>query len=157
MKFSSIVRESTIVLLLSLSIGFVYTYSTGKGYFGSTPPSKKRPSVAAAELIDIHKARQLHESGQALFIDARHEFDYRLGHIAGAYSLPLADFDQHIDTLNRFSRDRTIVTYCDGAQCNSSIELAAMLQSRGFSNVYIFFGGWDEWKSKDLPTQVSPG
>jgi len=155
MRSFTIFREAAIILLLSAFMGFVYTYATGKGFFAPSASSKVRPPVTAPGIIDLAKARELHESGSALFIDSRHEFDYRLGHIKGSYNLPLTDLNDHTDYIERLPRDRPIVTYCDGAQCNSSIELAAILQSRGFSNVFIFFGGWNEWKTQHLPLEGS--
>jgi 3-mercaptopyruvate sulfurtransferase SseA len=46
-----------------------------------------------------------------------------------------------------------LVAYCDGQECNSSINLALKLDSLGYSNVKIFFGGWREWTNSSQPTE----
>ncbi len=105
------------------------------------------------KMIHLPEAQQLRNSGVALFIDSRHEFDYKLGHIAGAINIPLKDFDARVGELGGYPKDKPIVVYCDGAECNSSIEFAAKLFGSGFSNVRIFFGGWREWTAGNLPTE----
>lgn len=106
-------------------------------------------------MIGVQEAQELFQSGTALFVDSRHEFDYKLGHIKGAVNIPLKDFGTRMDVLAKLPRDRTLVTYCDGAECNSSIELASRLHMAGFSGVKIFFEGWNVWKSLNLPTEAA--
>ncbi len=57
MKKSSIIRESVLILLLSIFIGFTYTYVRGKGFFADSRAARARPSAPAAELIDVALAR----------------------------------------------------------------------------------------------------
>jgi len=50
--------------------------------------------------------------------------------------------------------NHTIVTYCDGRECDLSVDLANYLFfERKFPRVLIFHGGWQEWLTKGLPTQ----
>lgn len=150
--------EAAIIVGLAVVLGFLFTSTTDRGLFarvaskdiGSGPPGEIPPAM-----IDLAEAQSLFESGTALFIDARHEYDYRLGHIKGAVNIPLKDFDQHRERLAELPKDKVLVTYCDGAECNSSIELAAKLHQAGFSGVRIFFGGWQEWTSAQLPSEQS--
>ena len=98
----------------------------------------------------------MYQTGSALFVDARHDFDYKLGHIKGALNVPLKEYDGTKSLLASVPKDRLIIAYCDGAECNSSIELSAKLMNDGFKNVRIFFGGWHDWLSARLPTEKSP-
>ena len=104
-------------------------------------------------MISLATAKELFESNNALFIDARHEFDYQAGHIRGAVNIALNKFDTHLTRLNKISKDKLLIVYCDGAECNSSIELAVKLMESGFTNVKVFFGGWQEWNSAKLPIE----
>jgi rhodanese-related sulfurtransferase len=153
-----LLREAGIVLLLSLVLGFGHSAIVGKGVFGPEQPTAQpatRADVPPPEFIAYDEARVFFMSKDAVFIDSRHAFDYNLGHITGALNLPLKDFDTMKHMLDDIPKDRTVVSYCDGEECNSSIELAMKLQGLGFSNVKIFFGGWREWQMRGEPVEGS--
>lgn len=140
-------REATLILLASIVFGFGYTIVTKKGLFAPPKPVQSaEASSVTPEFISYEEAARLFEQRAALFLDARHNYDYKLGHIKGAINVPLKDFDLETSPLSRLPKDTLLVTYCDGAECNSSIELAQKLSAAGFTNVRIFFGGWNEWK-----------
>ena len=48
-----------------------------------------------------------------------------------------------------------LITYCDGEDCNASIDLAADLKMMGFARVVFFFGGWQEWLTAGYPTEMA--
>lgn len=147
-----------MLILAAAALGFIYTAATEKGVFARPSPSKpaKFGGGQAPAMIMHDEALNLFQAGTAVFIDARHEFDFKLGHIKGAISLPLKDYDTKKTVLSAISKDRLIVAYCDGADCNSSIELSVKLWTDGYRNVKIFFGGWREWGTANLPTEKSP-
>jgi len=117
--------------------------------------SEKKPAFSSAaaniEMISLEKAKELHESQGALFVDARHDFEYKMGHIRGAINIALKEIDTHRIQLEIIPKERILIVYCDGAECNSSIELALKLMELKFTNVKVFFGGWQEWKANNLP------
>ena len=154
----SALQEAGILLLAAAALGCIYTAATERGFFSVTPPTKTsvRSGDSTPSMINRDEAWKLYQAGTALFVDARHEFDYKLGHIRGAVSVPLNDYDVRKWNLDSIPKDRVIVAYCDGAECNSSIELSARLMKDGYANVRIFFGGWSEWESANLPTEKSP-
>ena len=149
-------REAGMLLFFAAALGFLYTAATGKGLFAdpaktATPPTGDHTPV----LISLDEARTSFESGEALFIDSRHEFDYKLGHIRGAVNIPLKEIEERKDSLASVPKDKLLIVYCDGAECNSSIELSSKLFQSGYSNVRIFFGGWREWEAARLPIVAS--
>jgi rhodanese-related sulfurtransferase len=151
-------REAGALLLAATALGFVYSAAMQKGIFGpSLAPAEGRStsSLLAPVMIPLDSAKAYFAAGQALFVDARHEFDYRLGHIKGAVNVPLSEYDAKKYTLNAIPRGKPIVVYCDGAECNSSIEFSAKLFADGFADVKIFFGGWREWEAAHLPIEGS--
>lgn len=147
------VREAAIIALCASVLGFIYTGITRKGLFAEE--SSGEPvgfhSGAASTIIQVDEARELHESGRAVFIDARHPFEFALGHIPDAVNIPLSEFEKRRDQIDSLPRDKVLVTYCDGVQCNSSIALATRLREVGYQNVRIFFAGWNEWQAGNLP------
>ncbi len=139
-------REAGTLLLASILLGFAYSFVMKKGFFAITQHTSAPAATVAPEFISYEEAVHLYNAGTALFVDARHEYDYKLGHIKGAVNVPLKDFSLATSALASVPREKLIVTYCDGAECNSSIELAQKLTAAGFTNVKMFFGGWNEWR-----------
>jgi rhodanese-related sulfurtransferase len=84
------------------------------------------------------------------FIDARDVEDYNAGHIQGAMNIPYHHFEQYKETLNGLPKDQVYVAYCSSS-CDVSIDLAYAMAKMGFAKVYIFHGGWDEWKAAGYP------
>lgn len=100
--------------------------------------------------IQIDKAYDLYKKG-VKFIDARMPEEYKEGHISGAINIPFDGDESYRDILNNFNKDEMLVTYCDGSDCELSILLGDELFEKGFKNVYIFFGGWNDWLAKGYP------
>lgn len=143
------IKEAIIIVVASLVLGFAYTGIMGKGLFG---PDIGHGGVGELKeegpaFISYDEARVFHSSGEAIFVDARSPYDYRLGHIKDAINVPLKDFHQGM--LGALDGNQMLITYCDGEECNSSIQLATKLDSLGYSNVKIFFGGWKEWTARN--------
>jgi rhodanese-related sulfurtransferase len=46
-------------------------------------------------------------------------------------------------------RDKTYIVYCDGGACDLSHHVAKTLIEFGFKRVFVYRGGWDEWKIKN--------
>jgi len=119
---------------------------------GSSTRLRKLATLAPA-MISLNDARTFFYSKKALFIDARNPLEYRRGHIRGAINIPLNDFDKKKNLLAKTPKDKLLVTYCDGVECNSSMSLAEKLIGSGYKNVKIFFGGWQDWEANKLPVQ----
>jgi rhodanese-related sulfurtransferase len=84
------------------------------------------------------------------FLDARDAADYNAGHIQGAINIPYHELEKYRDKLNALPRDQVYITYCSSA-CDVSIDMAYAMAKMGFKKVYIFHGGWDEWKAAGYP------
>jgi len=150
------IREAALIIVAAALIGTAYNALTGKGIFGTAKsPAPVATSVqeVAPTFIIFEEALAFFNSGEALFVDARHEYDYKLGHIKGAVNLPLKELDTHSAVYAGWPKDKLLIVYCDGAECNSSVELAKKLSAAGFTNVKIFFGGWTEWQANNDPTE----
>ena len=84
------------------------------------------------------------------FLDARDVSDFSAGHIQGALNIPFHEIEKYKDRLNDLPKDQVYVTYCSSA-CDVSIDMAYYMAKLGFKKVYIFHGGWDEWKNAGYP------
>ena len=101
--------------------------------------------------ISIDIAKDLFDQNM-LFVDARTEEYYKEGHI------PKAVCNDNLDLLitkmeKHISIDDGFIVYCSDDDCGSSEELAYSLQEQGFSNIYVFKGGWKQWIDNNLPME----
>jgi len=112
--------------------------------------------ATAASNIELESAYTAFQDTLTIFFDARNPDAYATGHIAQAINLPVFAFMDSLPYLETLDLDTPIITYCDGEDCNASIDLAADLKMMGFSKVNFFFGGWLEWTSAGYPIEEGP-
>lgn len=112
----------------------------------------KGPSVKGIQKIDLAKAKDMFDSGKAVFLDCRSEDEFDLGHILGAKNLPNEQFEaRFLDELDEANETTPIVAYCSGLDCHSSDMVAARLRDEGYNNLYVFLGGWPQWLEAKYP------
>ena len=108
-----------------------------------TPPPEP---PKAQDTVSLKEAEGLWKSGAGYFLDARSPADYGAGHIAGAISLPVEDFDDHFPQVApMLTPDAAIITYCDGEECELSNRLMVRLRELGYHNVRHLVNGWTVW------------
>ncbi len=106
------------------------------------------------EIDSVARAIEIFDKGDVLIVDARSQEDYKSGHIPGAISLPVGQFDEQIESfLNRYPPDQPIVTYCSGRTCEDSHHLARLLSDFGFNDVRIFIDGFPGWQAEGYPIE----
>lgn len=101
--------------------------------------------------IRLDFAKALFDKGYT-FIDARDVADYNSGHIRGAVNIPYKEIDKNRNRLEAMAKDRVYVVYCS-ASCDVSVDMAYFMAKTGFRKVYIFHGGWDEWRNAGYPSE----
>ena len=106
--------------------------------------------------IDIGQAQMEHHFGRALFVDTRDPEEFVCGTIPGSINIPFehlpeGDLAEYFDSaLNGASRDRHLVLFCSGEECDLSLHMGRNLYTLGYTNVLIFFGGSREWEKHGL-------
>ena len=107
-------------------------------------------------IIKLSLAKALFEKNEAVFLDARDNNQFELGHIKGAKNLPWHAVDDYfMDIAPDLPNDVVIITYCDGTSCALSHDLALFLGKMGFNNVKILVNGWSVWQEMNLPVEGS--
>ncbi len=105
-------------------------------------------------LITLQETEDLWAAGETAFFDARPERPFREGHVPRARNLPATDSKLKIPPdLLELPRERTIVVYCEGGDCQSSLALAKRLHDEGFKDIRVMTGGWEEWEKAGLPEE----
>ena len=107
-----------------------------------------------SEIKDVNIGKAIFDQQRAVFADARSAEDYEEGHIKGAVSFPVGEFDMKIgEFLNRYPPDRPIVTYCSGRTCDDSHRLTEMLIEMGYLHVSVLIDGYPEWQKEGFPIE----
>lgn len=148
--------QAGLIVLIGTAIGLALNFSMldkyGDGAFlREELDSEEYPGILYISLVE---AEDLFNTRSALFIDSRQTDFYRTGHIFGALNLPYGgeETESLLLELDR-TPEETLVVYCDGEECRSSVHLARRLHEIGFLDVRIFFGGWKEWIGAGLPVE----
>ncbi len=101
------------------------------------------------EIIDLKLAKAYFYDG-VIFVDARDFVSFSDGHITNAVSA--FPYDEMVDNIFiTYGFNKPVVVYCDDAECGLSEDLAYKLQADGFSKIYVFSGGWNQWLNAKLP------
>jgi len=164
MVFRKTIQEIIILVGISATLAMVVNFlspkgialvgqwDTSKGVISASPTG---PEEWKSEEIDsAARAKEIFDNGNVLFVDARSQDNYADGHIPGAVSFPVGQFDEQIESfLNQNSPDTFIVTYCSGRTCEDSHNLARMLSDVGFTHISIFIDGFPGWEAQGFPIE----
>ena len=71
----------------------------------------------------------------------------RRGRDGGEADGRLAEF------ARRYPPTTLLVVYCNGYDCHDSRDLGAKLMKAGYRSVYVFEGGYPEWRDAGYPTE----
>ena len=136
------------------ALGFLHNAVSSHHIAFIAPP---KAILQLTDFIPLDEAWQLWVASGGFFLDARAPADYAAGHIAGAYSLPAANFDaKYPQVANILTLESRIVVYCDGVECDLSHDLTARLRQLGYSRVRILQNGWTTWTTAGFSTATGP-
>ena len=145
-------------LVLSSLIGF------GSNFIRSDSIPWFAVELAVAESIDtdsdeavliaisLDQAKSFFDNG-VLFIDARDEGYFESGHIKGAMKNSFL-MELVFNIEQKQAKSEPLVVYCGDPGCGDSEDLAYDLQDSGFTQLYVFKGGWVEWSGASYPSET---
>lgn len=122
---------------------------------GADAPDDKIVSPASIDGVTIVNAEGLIEMvmqhSDLVLIDSRIISDRNEGYIEGSISLP--DIDTNCDSLGKLinTPETPMLFYCNGVRCGRSANAAELALSCGYSNIYWFRNGMEEWQEKEYP------
>jgi len=106
-------------------------------------------AIEGTTKIDAESLIQLaQEHEDLIIIDSRISSDRHQGFIPGSISLPDTDTNcvSLLSIIHR--KDDAVVFYCNGPRCRRSDRAVAIARNCGYSNLYWFRGGFEEWRNK---------
>ena len=88
------------------------------------------------------------EKPDLIIVDARIANDRKHGYLENSQSLP--DIETSCNSLAAIipSKNSPVMFYCNGIQCGRSVVSIKIARSCGYSTLYWFKGGFEEWKMK---------
>jgi rhodanese-related sulfurtransferase len=148
----SIVAAFAVNYFSPAGIALVGQWDTSQGVV--TAKAKNNIVSDGIEIGTIDQARELYDSGEYIFVDARSPEDYEEGHIKGAVSLPVGQFEEKIAAfMEHYPPEVSIVTYCSGRTCEDSHHLAEFLLEFGYDKVNVFIDGFPGWEAEGHPIE----
>ncbi|MEK7483583.1 MAG: MauE/DoxX family redox-associated membrane protein [Planctomycetota bacterium] len=115
----------------------------------------------SSTLIGSKKAAKIHEYAfdKILWIDARSPELYEEGHIQGATLLHFYEKPKYLPEVQQKIQENqpiSLLIYCRGKECTDSKLLAEDFERLGYRNIFIYSGGYDQWKREGYPTEGNP-
>jgi rhodanese-related sulfurtransferase len=94
--------------------------------------------------------------GEITPVEALSPTDFAQGHLPGAVNLPARQVDD-LAPRQLPGKDAPLAVYCTNAACRNSSYVAHRLAGLGYTNVYHYAGGKQDWHQAGLPTEPGTG
>jgi rhodanese-related sulfurtransferase len=154
----------TVSLIISMGVNFISPsgialtgqWDRSKGVI--TAKSKQDRGHADIEINNPLKVLQMIQNREVVLVDVRPKDVYDRGHLPGAVSFPLSDFDGILDRLmDLVKKDTAILLYCTGVECSDSHTFATQLLALKYTNVRVYAGGFREWEEMGFEIEKNEG
>jgi rhodanese-related sulfurtransferase len=137
----------------------IYSYSNEGGKLEVRPvkENEAQPGEPPAE-VRLPEVREIIASKSMVPVDGRSQTDFENGHLPGAFSLSVADFDKRFpEFAARYPKDGAYLIYCGSGQCGLSRQLAALLQKKGYHQIKLYAAGYNDWFLSGNPVEKGKG
>ncbi len=131
-------------LLLALAAMFCFTAAAA----AQDAPME----IAGAKTVGAKQIFELvAKTPNMVILDNRKPEDYAAGHIEGA--IRLIDTDVSPETLAKHitTKDTPVLFYCNGVKCGRAAKAAEKAVQLGYTKIYYYALGMDEWNAERLP------
>ena len=106
------------------------------------------------EIDDILEAKAIYDEGGSVFVDARSREVYASGHVKGAFSFPVREYETTINTfIETYPVATPLIVYCSGRECEDSHVLATYLSEEGYAQVRVMVDGFPLWEESGFPVE----
>ena len=155
-----------MIVLASVVLAFAYNYDNisekGLSFLTDKGPaipdslleigftqSPQGDSKLEGGTITYEQIKSRIDNPNFVIIDARSPEDFAGGKIGDAENIfPYEDEGQYFEKIYKLPRDKKFLIYCTGGDCDLSHHLAEDMKTAGFTNMFIYTGGWEEWVKK---------
>ena len=150
----------TALLLTGLLLGGCAT--PGDQTAAPAAATASAPTAHVKSLIDKHQLQVVdydyakaaigngtRGGAKAILVDARPNPKYLSGTIPSSLNIPDTQIDKYVGQLDKVAKDKEIIVFCGGWECEKSPIVAAHLKGLGFKNVKLYQAGEPEWAAKN--------
>jgi rhodanese-related sulfurtransferase len=154
-------KEAALILALTLVLAFAIN-ALRPGRLAIIPvhtqPKEAGTPMINPRIYSTEDCLHLLQAGKAVFLDAREESLYMMGHLPGAIHVPREMLDQNLERIKQAGKgNKILIAYCDGQGCRKAEELLRALQMCGIKASGLFADGWQGWMEKGLPIDEGAG
>lgn len=103
-------------------------------------------------LINRDDVRRKIDAGAAIVVEALPPAYYEQEHLPGALNVPMDDVDTLAPTLLP-DKAAEVIVYCASSPCRNSGIVARRLAELGYTTVFDYDGGKEDWLAAGLPTE----
>ncbi|HEV2524525.1 MAG TPA: rhodanese-like domain-containing protein [Gammaproteobacteria bacterium] len=100
------------------------------------------------QAVSTERAVQMMNHEEAVVFDVRTEAEFSTGHIVGAEQLTAISLDKKMSHLQKYLKKPIIIATTTG---QDTAKMMAVLQEKGFLQIFILSGGMQAWKSAGMP------
>ena len=158
------IKGAFFLLVFALTAAVVFNYFSpfGIALFGQwqtlkgvvNAVSKTNVLDSSVEINSPESVKQIVKEKLRIVLDVRPYDFYEMGHIPGALSFPLDDFDAVIGKLLKTAGlISPILVYCSGFECTDSHEFAENLKRLKFTDIKVYSGGFSQWQEMGYEIQ----
>ena len=156
-----IVKQAILILCVSFIAGFTFNGFSPNGIGVLDNPWSRNVVVNSSGneepvmFIDFERACEFIENEEGMVLDARNPEDYAEGHIPGSYLLFFYTMNEYYPKLEELLQaSPALLTYCSDVHCEDSEFLANELLNLGYMPIYVYKGGIEDWKSRQMPVEI---
>ncbi|KAF0219470.1 MAG: rhodanese domain-containing [Geobacteraceae bacterium] len=156
----SLLVEMALICLLAAVLGFAWNhqllYNAWTGKATATSPTRNAPVAQGGVPLPagLMQVKEFYDRKEAVFVDARDGTAFAASHIIGALSLPLGETEVKLPQFKaKVPQTTLLVVYCNGYDCHDSMDLGKKLLLAGYRTVFVFEGGYPEWKDAGYPVE----
>ena len=155
-----ILAEMAVIFLLAAVAGIAWNHRLLTNAWSGKAVQPKQAAAPVAQQgttplpLGLDQVKELYDRHEATVVDARDRETFGAAHIRGALSLPLGELDGELTAFRkRTPSTSTIIVYCNGFDCHDSMDLGERLLKAGYGTVYVFLGGYPEWRDAGYPVE----
>ncbi len=117
--------------------------------------SDLNPDSSSTEIraIDTKTTKDLFDKEKAIFIDARDKWEFGEGHIPNSINIAEYKFEEDKSKLTDVAKDKLIIIYCGGDDCDLSKRVYKKMQALGYTNTFVYLDGFTIWSENNFPIQ----
>lgn len=134
---------------LKISAFALFAVAAAPAAFAADAPMtvKGATSVDAAGVVNL-----VETVNNLIVVDTRKEGDFKAGHIDGAIRLVDTDITgPEVLAAVVPAKDAPVLFYCNGIKCGRAAAAVEKAVGYGYSKVYYYVLGMEEWKAKGMP------